>query len=321
MTDTLETSATAATLIIGQPVRAGHDDEYAAWHKTVEVAAAQYPGYLSSEVKQPTDIQPEWMSVYRFDSVAHVHGWLNSASRQNLLDQAASLFDGPATQQVIAREKQLDDALVTVVVTHRVPADQGDAFLEWHKKVVEKESKYPGFRGSEVFRPIEGLQDDWVIAYKFDTAEHLDAWLVSEHRRELLEDPRFGDFKLRKIDHSFGNWFAFGDSAQPPPSNFKTSIAVWMGLYPTVVFLTLLTAPLGMPLWLGMLVGNFLSSFTMSYFTMSYYGNPILKWWLKPSPDARQPSTNIRGLLLVLAINAAWALVFYLVTVKFWSLP
>jgi len=112
---------------------------------------------------------------------------------------------------VIAREKQLDDALVTVVVTHRVPADQGDAFLEWHKKVVEKESKYPGFRDSEVFRPIEGLQDDWVIAYKFDTAEHLDAWLVSQHRRELLEDPRFGDFKLRKIDHSFGNWFAFGD--------------------------------------------------------------------------------------------------------------
>ena len=70
-----------------------------------------------------------------------------------------------------------------------------------------------------------------------------------------------------------------------------------------------------------MLVGNLLSSFTMSYFTMPYYSNPILKWWLKPPPGARQPSTNIRGLLLVLAINAAWALVFYLVTVKFWSLP
>jgi antibiotic biosynthesis monooxygenase (ABM) superfamily enzyme len=321
MTDTLEASATAATLIIGQPVRAGRHDEYAAWHKKVESAAAHYPGYLSSEVKRPTDMQADWMSVYRFDSVAHARGWLNSATRQNLLDQAEQLFEGPATQQVIAREKQLDDALVTVVVTHRVAPEESDVFLEWHKKVVEKESKYPGFRGSEVFRPIEGLQDEWVIAYKFDTAEHLDAWLVSEDRKELLKDPRFGEFKLRKIDHSFGNWFAFGDSAQPPPSDFKSAIAVWMGLYPTVVFLTLLTAPLGMPLWLGMLAGNLLSSFVMSYFTMPYYGNPILKWWLRPSPDARQPSTNVRGLLLVLAINAAWAVVFYLVTVKLWSLP
>jgi antibiotic biosynthesis monooxygenase (ABM) superfamily enzyme len=103
--------------------------------------------------------------------------------------------------------------------------------------------------------------------------------------------------------------------------DFKTSIAVWPGLYPTVVFLTPLTAPLGMPLWLGMLVGNLLSSFAMSYFTMPSYGNPIRKWWLKPSPDASRPSTNIRGLLLVLAINAPWALLFYLVAVKFWSLP
>jgi uncharacterized protein len=319
---TLDPRNSAATLIIGQNVRAGGDDDYAAWQKNVTAAASRYPGFLGSEVRRPSQGQRDWMVVYQFDSVAHVFGWLNSATRQSLLDGAASLFDGPATHQVIAREQQVEDALVTVVVTHRVAPDRVDDFLAWQKKIDEAESKYPGFRGSEVFRPIDGLQDEWTIAYRFDTAEHLDAWLTSDDRAKLLADTEFKDFSLSKIDHSFGNWFAYGaDTEAPPPSDFKSSIAVWLGLYPTVVLLTLIIAPLHMKLWLGLLLGNLLSSFAMSYFTMPYYVNRILGWWLRPSPTARRASTSIRGIVLVLLINVTWAGVFYLVTTKFWHLP
>ncbi len=167
-----------------------------------------------------------------------------------------------------------------------------------------------------MLRPVEGLQDEWTICYRSDTPEHLDAWLTSDARKQLLRHAHFSDFKMRKIDHSFGNWFVFGDETAPAPSDFKTSVAVWMGLYPTVVLLTLLITPLHLPLWSGILVGNLLSSFVMSYVTMPYYSNPILGWWLKPRPDAPQPRTNVRGIALVLLINAAWALVFYLVTVR-----
>lgn len=306
----------AAMLIIGQPVRQGREDEYLAWERTITAAASRYPGYRGTEVKAPTDIQPDWVIVYKFDSVAHVQNWLNSPARQNLLNSAADFFDGPATQQVISQDEEISDPLVTVVVTHRVAPDQVEDFLVWRKKMADTESRYPGFRGSEVFRPIEGVQDEWTTIYRFDTAEHLDAWLTSPERRGLLSQGRFGDFKLRKIDQSFGNWFAFDGPDVTPPSDFKTSIAVWMGLYPTVVLLTLLTAPLHLPFWLAMLVGNLLSSFVMSFLVMPYYGNPVLRWWLAPSPTARQPATDIRGLLLVVAINGLWAVVFYLLTVK-----
>jgi hypothetical protein len=83
-----------------------------------------------------------------------------------------------------------------------------------------------------------------------------------------------------------------------------------------VVLLTMLTAPLHLPFWLGMLLGNLVSSFVMSYLTMPYYGNRILGWWLQPSPSARQPATNVAGALLVLGINGLWAVTFYLMTVK-----
>lgn len=303
----------AAMQIIGRRIRRGREDDYLAWEERITAAAARYPGYRGAEVKPPSDIQPDWVVVYRFDSVPNLRNWLNSSTRQSLLDEAADLFDGPATQQVIAQGTEIADPLVTVVVSNRVEPDQVEAFLAWRETMQRAESGFPGFRGSEVFRPIEGLQDEWTTVYRFDTAEHLDAWLASDERRRLLAQGLFGDFRLRTIDQSFGNWFTFAGSTGMPPSDFKTSIAVWLGLYPTVVFLTLLTTPLHMPFWLAMLVGNLLSSFVMSFLTMPYYTNPILRWWLT-APAAR--GVTIKGVLLVLAINGLWAVFFYVLTVR-----
>ena len=36
--------------------------------------------------------------------------------------------------------------------------------------------------------PIPGLQDDWVSLLRFDTSEHLNAWLKSDTRRAALKE-------------------------------------------------------------------------------------------------------------------------------------
>ena len=113
-------------------------------------------------------------------------------------------------------------------------------------------TRFPGYRGSELFRPIEGLQDEWTALYRYDSAADLDAWLTSPQRARLLaEGKAFHDFELRTVDNSFGNWFAF-DAGQDttPPSDTKSAIAVWVGLYPTVVLLSIALFLLKMPLWL-----------------------------------------------------------------------
>ena len=97
------------------------------------------------------------------------------------------------------------------------------------------ESKFPGFRGTELFRPVEGIQEEWTALYRYKTAEDLDRWMVSDERKELLaEGEKFADYHLRTIDNSFGSWFAFDQNGAeaPPPSNFKTSVAVWVGAVP-----------------------------------------------------------------------------------------
>ncbi|MEU2156409.1 hypothetical protein ABZ532_15550 [Streptomyces sp. NPDC019396] len=83
----------------------------------------------------------------------------------------------------------------------------------------------------------------------------------------------------------------------------------------------LVLAPLNMPLWIGLLVGNLLSSFVMSFLTMPRYVNPLLRRWLRPSPDEPAAKTNLIGLGIVTALLAFWCVAFWLVTTQIWTLP
>jgi antibiotic biosynthesis monooxygenase (ABM) superfamily enzyme len=292
------TTDNAATVIIGQRVLPEYESEFTSWQHELNETASHYPGFLGAEVTAPTSVQPDWVVVYRFDSIANVQAWINSASRQDRLAVGRTYLDGPQTQQVVGGSAKPADQLVTVVVSHRVGPDHVEEFLAWQDRLRLAESEFEGFRGSETFRPAE--------------------------RRELLaEGKRFHDFHLRTIDNSFGSWFAFDEHGREarPPSDFKTSVAVWVGLYPTVVFLTLVMSPLGMPLWLGLLIGNLLSSFAMSYATMPYYVNPLLNRWLRPPPEVSTARTNWRGFAIVVAAMAFWTVAIYLVTTQFWLLP
>jgi hypothetical protein len=68
-------------------------------------------------------------------------------------------------------------------------------------------------------------------------------------------------------------------------------------------------------------VGNLLSSFIMSFFTMPYYVNRLLRRWLRPAPGEPRARTNLIGLGVVAVVTVFWVLVFYLVTRVFWTLP
>lgn len=309
----------AATVIIGQRVRPGCEEAFIKWQHGLNDIASHYPGFIGAEVNAPTAAQPEWIVVYRFDSIANVGAWLNSSARQERVAVGKQYIDGPPTQQVLSGASKPTDQLVTVVVTHRVDPADVDEFLKWQHRLELAESTFQGYRGTELFKPIKGVQDQWTAMYRYDTAADLDAWLTSDERKDLLADgKRFEDFELRTVDSSFGNWFAFDDKGAQakPPSDFKTSIAVWVGLYPTVVILALLTFPLHMPLWLGMLIGNFLSSFAMTYLTMPFYVNPLLKNWLRPRDNVPARKTNLRGVAFVVAALAFWVVVFYVLTTQ-----
>jgi uncharacterized protein len=321
---TKDVAENAVTVIIGQPIRPGAAKEFSTWQHGLNEAASRYPGFIDAEVIPPTEHQSEWMVTYRFDSVANLRAWLNSATRLERLASGEQYLDGPATQRIVGGANPAADQLVTVVVTHRVGEEDVEAFLAWQKRLRLAESEFHGYRGTELFRPIDGVQDEWTAVYRYDNAANLEAWLTSDERKRLLDEgKKFHDFTLRTVDNSFGSWFAFDDEGNeaPPPSETKTSIAVWIGLYPTVTLLTLALTPLKVPVWLGLLVGTLLSSFAISFVTMPYYVNPLLKHWLRPAADQSKSQTNLRAAAIIIATIVLWAVAFYLLAKQFPGLP
>jgi antibiotic biosynthesis monooxygenase (ABM) superfamily enzyme len=310
-----------ATVVVTQRVRPGRADAFRRWQDSINLAVASFAGFLGTEVMPPDAGGDEWTVIYRFDSTVNLETWLESPARQSLLEQASDLLSEPADQEVLVSEQEEQ---VAVVVSHRVrPEDEAD-FLEWQQRVTSAEREFPGFRGSELFRPQAGIQDDWAVVYRFDSAEHLDAWLNSNEREKLLaEGAKFRDFELRRITAPFGNWFASADDpTAPPPPSWKSALAVLIGLYPTVVLLTLATAALWSEadLWADLLVGNIVSTILLTWLVMPFVTR-AMSFWLAPNPDADQSRVNVLGAAVAIGFIALSAVVFWLVTVVFWTLP
>jgi antibiotic biosynthesis monooxygenase (ABM) superfamily enzyme len=159
--------------------------------------------------------------------------------------------------------------------------------------------------------------------YRFENVSDLEAWLASDERTQLLEEgKKFQDFRQRTVDNSFGSWFAFDDKGNqvPPPSDIKTSFAVWVGIYPTAMMIMIALSPLHLPVWLGILMGNLCSSFILTFVSMPFYANRLLKRFLWPPADEPASRTNLRGAAIVAASLLFWAVLFYFVA-KFWNLP
>lgn len=138
------------------------------------------------------------------------------------------------------------------------------------------------------------MQDDWSAVYRFASAEDMDRWLGSDERKALLhEGERFQDFKLRKITNSFGSWFSFGgdQAGAAGPPRWKTGLSVLVGLYPTVVILTVIIrdASKSAQLWQRLLLGNILSVGLLTWVVMPVVTR-ALRFWFIPAETPASPA-------------------------------
>jgi len=80
-----------------------------------------------------------------------------------------------------------DAAGVTGIVWRRVvPGMEEQAEAVMHKiMLLARQSE--GYLGSEIFPPIPGIQDAYVVLYRFSRGNHLREWLACTQRQELLQ--------------------------------------------------------------------------------------------------------------------------------------
>ena len=245
---TVETDAPkVATAVTAVRVRRGEEGAFAGWLTQLNEIVATFPGYVSAVVMPPTPpSQSDWVMVQRFQTLEQPRAWLVSDERHALLAKGNSLLVGEGTTNVIeGQSTELSPhEMVTEIITVRVKPGKEEAYHAWVDRVRQMEAKFPGYRGLQLQPPISGLQDDWVSLLRFDSSEHLNAWLESDARRAALREVEpFIDRSEQEVATAFSGWFTFGDTPAQVPPNWKQAMVVLLTLFPVVMLELLYLSP------------------------------------------------------------------------------
>lgn len=197
------------------------------------------------------------------------------------------------------------------VIVHRVPPGSLERFQEWQRGISTASAEFPGYEATDIYAPTKGEQD-WVIILHFNQPEAMQRWLKSPTRAQWLAKLQGieADFQLKTLPRGFGAWFAQG--AVPP--GWKMVLTVVLGLYPTVMLLTLFVNPYSDRLGraASILIGCALSVCLLQWVVVPALRVLLARWLWARGRQGR--ALTICGLVLILlALGAMW-LLFHAVT-------
>lgn len=193
------------------------------------------PGHIGSEIQPPGPQHPdEWVILYQFADQRQLDGWLSSPVRAELLAEGAELTEGKARVQRLAMGA--GDQPVTAVASFRVRRGHEADFQTGYEGLLDSLKTFEGYLRAQMFSPVDGVQDETVIVFSFESRAQLDAWLESDDRRTILEelDVHLDGERQVNVVGGFGGWFDVGRS---PVKTWKQAAVVLTALYPTVLLL------------------------------------------------------------------------------------
>jgi uncharacterized protein len=77
----LEVRGARASTVIVQRIATDAGDAFLAWQRCISDAAAEFPGYQTTEIYPPSREQEEWVIVIHFDDAKTLQVWLDSPKR------------------------------------------------------------------------------------------------------------------------------------------------------------------------------------------------------------------------------------------------
>ena len=134
----------------------------------------------------------------------------------------------------------------TVVITHRVRSDAQPLYETWLNEIVPLCREAKGLLDWQIVRPIPKLTSTYTVIIRFDTAENLQAWMMSPQRRRLIEYVRpllasDDDFLIRS---GLDFWFTPDGAQAKLPAAWKQWLATWSAIFPLVLIVPLFVLPL-----------------------------------------------------------------------------
>jgi len=310
-----------AVLIATAKVRPGEQEAFDAWRMKHDAIVAKFPGYISSDmIPSGPAGSGEWTIMLNFESKAQLEAWQKSPERAESIGHALNFFEGGTFGQVV--ESDLGSAPgtnVTEVILSRVKPGLDARYREWAARIQNAQAKYAGYKGTYL-QPPTGDSQEWTTLLRYDTVEHLEAWMASPERAELLaESKEFIESEhLMRLATSFPGWVPINPATGKGPPNWKTALLVLLGLFPVVMlemkFLSPVLHALGIQnMSLATFIGNVGSVAITTYWTMP----PFIRWfgwWLfldekKPTASITAKGCLILAGLFILEVLVLWKLI------------
>lgn len=173
----------------------------------------------------------------------------------------------------------------TVVITHRIRDDKHDEYEAWLAEISPLARAMPGCLDWHIVRPIRNISDTYTIILRYDTLEHLKAWMESPTRSRLVEKamPLLTAGDDFYISSGLDFWFTPSGAKTQIPVRWKQFIITWSAIYPLSLSLQTICAPIFQKLDIH---NHFLTTFfitgivvfMMVYIVMPRYTKLVRHW-------------------------------------------
>jgi uncharacterized protein len=183
-------------------------------------------------------------------------------------------------------ESSSTDPPATVDVLQRVRPGCEVAFETVLAELIAAAQSFEGHLGVNVFRPIDRINPEYRIVFKFDRVSHLKAWEASAIRQKLLERAQHLTIGTGQMSVLTGleTWFTLPQQpGLPPPPRYKMVIISTVMIYMLISIINALILPLlsSLPVVLRTLVVTLLTTTIMTYIAMPRL-TKLLAGWLYP---------------------------------------
>ncbi len=107
MSDAIQVGDNAAdgpvSVVVTRRIKPGCETAYEELVKGIHEAVKGFDGYLGSHILRPSSPDhPEYRTIFRFDSAAHLRAWEVSAERREWLDRMSGLIVGAPHYQALS---------------------------------------------------------------------------------------------------------------------------------------------------------------------------------------------------------------------------
>ncbi|NEQ45961.1 MAG: hypothetical protein F6K00_21415 [Leptolyngbya sp. SIOISBB] len=210
----------------------------------------------------------------------------------------------------------------SVVIEYIVPRQKAWAFRWWHTRLIRSAERSEGFARADRHRPLRCKDDalKWYWVVHFDQPDHLNQWLASKQREDILQQGRdiFESYRFKSFTTGLEGWFSQGswsesDSLGPPA--WKQILSVVLALYPVIMIQDRLFSYFDIledwSMASALLVNLIITSTILSFIVMPFIVR-LLGFWLQPAHQEISVRSQVVGTTATLLAMGAMVIIFNL---------